>query len=163
MRQRESGVATRDLAIEHCREMLQILGRGVDRRDVRDLVRRAPRQNRTPSGSRLRTTATTWPRRRGAAGSPLRGFAPVRRPRSAASRPMAGAGCPRENRIRQATYRKDGSSVRAATSPGFTSCGISWMRTRAASPSVVSTHASAQFVVPRSMPTTKRSDTRITG
>src|SRR5262245_41922390 len=50
-----------------------------------------------------------------------------------------------------ARYTNDGSWRRGATSPGATSCATSNTRTRG-SAARVSTYATAEFVVPRSMP-----------
>ena len=61
-------------------EMLQVVCRRRHRRDLRHLLRCAPRQDRR-RGSRRRMTATIWPTPRGATGSRIRASAPVpRRP-----------------------------------------------------------------------------------
>jgi hypothetical protein len=46
MRQRQRGIALGDIPIEHRGQMFQVFGRGIDRRDVRDLVGRAPGKDR---------------------------------------------------------------------------------------------------------------------
>src|SRR5262249_33814463 len=58
-----------------------------------------------------------------------------------------------------ARYTNDGSCRRGATSPGATSCGTSNTRTRG-SAACVSTYATAELVVPRSMPIRYREATR---
>ena len=46
MRQRQRGIALGDIPIEDRGQMFQVLGRRIDRRDVRDLVGRAPGKDR---------------------------------------------------------------------------------------------------------------------
>jgi hypothetical protein len=62
--------------------------------------------------------------------------------------------------ISPARYTNDGNWRRGATSPGATSCGTSNTRTRGSAASV-STYATAEFVVPRSMPIRKRAGTAL--
>ena len=82
-----------------------------------------PKANSEPFGSALRATATTWPRRRGArflrspASCELAGHEARRASHGSTRLPAGKSTWP-------GAYRKDGSSVRAATSPGFTSCGF---------------------------------------
>src|SRR5262245_33240515 len=60
--------------------------------------------------------------------------------------------------ISPAMYTNDGNCRRGATSPGATSCGTSNTRTRG-SAALVSTYATAELVVPRSMPIRYRAGT----
>src|SRR5262249_42736882 len=60
-----------------------------------------------------------------------------------------------------ATYKKEGSSARSATSPGLTSCGIARTSTGVASSPFRSVQAIAVLVVPRSIPTLYRASVAI--
>ena len=157
--------AAGDVVIEGGGEMAQVRGRRVDRRDVRDFRRERPRAGSVPCGSRRRTTARTsrWRRRR-------TGFSAPRRRASSPTTsrrrrvPGQGRGCPRESRARPAGRETMAAAPAGATSPGFTSCGY----VLHAEPEARSLGerrvdpASAQLVVPRSMPTTKRCVSRWT-
>ena len=150
-------------------------------------VPRAPAPARRPataSGRRCRPTAGSprCDRRRGgtATTSPTRSCAtPCARPGCARARRRPAA-ARRRRRLRialargagrhgsavscgarsmsPARYTNDGSCRRGATSPGATSCGTSNTRTRG-SAAAVSTYATAELVVPRSMPIRYRAGT----
>ena len=120
---------------------------------------RLPRQDVGGRGRRPRARATTSPTPPAGPESRRRACARARRPPRRPRRPRAArAPRPRSPPDPAGTGTTAGACG-AATSPGLTSCGDALHIGAASSPALVSTSASAQFVVPRSMPTMNRAST----
>ena len=144
-------------------QVAQVRRRRVDRRDLRHLLPAPPRAESRRCGSRRRTTATTSPTRRASPGSRRLACArALRRSLTGTVGPWQRQAARREVRPRSAGTGTTAAASVTATSCGFTSCGIS--RTSIdgrSSPGSALTAASAQLVVPRSIPTMKRGATRV--
>ncbi len=141
-------------AASHARaQVREVARRGVDRRDLRHLLRRAPGQDRRRCGSTPAYDSQDLADATRRPDSRRRACARARRRRLRRLGPTAAPGCPAGKSARPAGRGTTGSSERAATSPGLTSCGMSctWIGTPLRR--APRRPASAQLVVPRSMPT----------
>ena len=130
--------------------MLQVARRRRNRRELRHLLRRAPRQDRRRAARAGVRQPRLWPTPRGATGSRIRASAPVPRRPTAQRRRRARAGgdCRPENRTRR---RRTGTTAAANARrplPRSRVAGSAGRSIAVASSPVRSAHAIAELVVP---------------